>query len=111
MNKKAGFDFWQALIWIGAIVILGWALLKSFGVISSPIWIQMLPYYGVGVTLLGVAYGFGKLMRDVEGTNKKVNQLSRDFNGMREDFIKVKHNQVLCMNGKLSHSPFRKRVF
>jgi len=109
MNKKGEFSFWQALIWIGAIIILAWAILKSFGVIESPLWVELLPYYGVGITLLGVAYGFGKLVKEVKDNSKNIRESRSDFSILREDFTKVKHIQTLCLNGKLRQG-FGRRV-
>ncbi len=108
MNKKARFDFWDFLMWVGGITILVWALLKSFRIIESPIWIEMLPYIAIGLSILGGAYKFGKIIRGVEHTNKKVNILGREFHEIKEDFIKVKYNQELCMSGKLINSPYKK---
>jgi len=109
MAKRRGFDFWQALIWLGAIIILSWALLKSFGIIHSPIWVEMVPYLGIGISILGVAYKFGKMANDVEYTRNKVNVFSKDFLELREDFSKVKHNQMLCLSGELGSSPYKRR--
>jgi len=113
MNKKGKFDFWDLLLYGGAVTLIGWALLKSFGIINTPIWVEMLPYIALGVSIFGGAYKFGKMMegmnRRLIRTEEKVTNLSRDFWSIKEDFIKVKHNQILCMDGKLGHSPFKKR--
>lgn len=50
MKKET--EFWNTLIIVGAILIIGWALLKSFGVINSPPWVEMVPYFGIGVSIM-----------------------------------------------------------
>ncbi len=50
MKKET--EFWNTLIIVGAILIIGWALLKSFGVINSPQWVEMVPYFGIGVSIM-----------------------------------------------------------
>lgn len=102
MNKR-GENFWDYLIWIGIILILGWALLKSLGIINTPIWIEMIPYYGVGATGIGAAYKLGKIMQGVDETKKKVEQVLK----MEGEFKEVKSNQKMCMDGKLHRSPYR----
>jgi hypothetical protein len=36
MNKRGGISFWDILLYLGIALILGWALLKSLGIIHSP---------------------------------------------------------------------------
>ena len=103
MDKRGGISIWDILIWVGIILLLGWALLKSFGVINFPVWVEMIPYFGIGSAGVGVAYKLGRIMKGVEMTNRKVNGILR----MEEDFKEVKSNQKLCMDGKLHKSPYR----
>jgi len=104
MEKKE-LEFWDYLLWGGGFIILIWALLKIFKIISSPIWVDMVPVVAGGLSLLGGAYKLGKIMNGVEDTGKKVNELLV----MKDDFQKVRHNQNLCITGKLHDSPYRKK--
>ncbi len=63
-------NFLDALIWIGIVLILGWALLKALRIIRSPVWIDMIPYFGLGVTAIGGAYKLRKIMKGIETTNE-----------------------------------------
>ena len=56
---KRNLEFWDILIIVGAILILGWALLKSLGIIGTPIWVDMIPYFGAGASIIGGAYKLG----------------------------------------------------
>jgi len=113
MNKRARLDFWDMLLYGSGITIIVWALLKSFGIINTPVWVEMLPYIAIGVSIFSGVYKFGKIMENIDRrlwrTEEKVTDLILDFRNIKEDFIKVKHNQILCMNGKLGHSPYKKR--
>ena len=104
MNKR-GMSFWDAVIWIGIAIILIWAILKSLGIINSPIWVDMLPYYGIGVGAIGGAYKLGKIMDGIERTQRKVDNLLRIENRLNE--IERSHNQ--CLNGELKGSPYKRR--
>jgi len=95
--ERKGFDFWDILMLIGAILILFWASLKAFGIISSPVWVEMIPYFGAGASLIGVAYKFGKMTRGIEETECKVDKLI----SLEKRFEKVENEHDLCMTGKL----------
>ncbi len=95
MNNK--ITFWDVLIWVGTILILGWALLKSLGIIHSPVWVEMIPYFGFGISIVGGAYKLGKIMNSIEDTQKKVSKLVV----LEERFNRIENEHNLCMNGKL----------
>ena len=93
--------FWDALVWIGILLILGWAFLKAIGVISSPVWVEVIPYFGGGVSILGitcgVSYKLGKIMSEIKQTQEKVDRIVN----IEERFSKLEHEHNLAMNGKL----------
>ncbi len=97
MGRKR-ISFWDVLIWVGIVLIIGWAILKSVGVIESPVWVEMIPYFGAGASIMGGAYKLGKIMRGIESTNRKVDGLVK----FGERFRKLEHEHGLCMDGKLN---------
>lgn len=103
--EKRGINNLDVLIWIGIILILGWAILKALGIIHSPIWVDMIPYFGVGASAIGGAYKLGKIMTGIEETKVKVDKILN----LEEDFKEVKNNQKMCMEGKLHNSPYKRR--
>jgi hypothetical protein len=94
---KRGLDFWDILMLVGAIAILFWATLKAFGIITSPIWVEMIPYFGAGASLIGAAYKFGKMARGIEETEYKVDRLI----SLEKRFEKVENEHNLCLAGNL----------
>ena len=97
---KRMLDFWDYLILIGISLILSWALLKTAGVINSPMWVEMIPYYGIGLAGLGGAYKLGKIMNGVERLLK-----------IEEKFSKIENTRNMCITGQLEGSPYKKRIF
>jgi hypothetical protein len=93
-----GFDFWDALILIGSALILGWALLKALGVLHSPTWVDMIPYFGVGASIVGGAYKLGKIKNSIEETHVKVDRLLK----IEERFSRIEHEHNLMMQKKLN---------
>lgn len=91
------WDVWDAAIVSGSLLIIGWALLKAFGIIHSPVWVEMLPYFGGGTAILGAAYKLGKIKKGVEDTEKKVDRILR----IESRFNSLEHEHKLAMGGKL----------
>ena len=83
MNKVISFlfkgDIWSLLMKWGAIMILVWAFGKSVGVIQSPRAVEMLPYIGGGLGLLGAGTKIGRIFEKIENMGKNLNGLKRDF--------------------------------
>ena len=93
---RRGLSFWDILIYLGLLLLVGWAVFKSLGIIHSPIWVDMIPYYAIGLTGLGAAYKIGKIMNGIER-----------LLGMERRFNKVEQVHNLCINGKLDKSPYK----
>ena len=55
-----------ALIVIGILSIVLWALAKSFGWIETPVWIDMIPVFSGAVVLAGISVGVGKVLQKIE---------------------------------------------
>lgn len=68
-------DIWDIVFWLGLLTIFLWALLKSFGVIHSPSWIEMVPYFGGVVALAGFAFKAGRLFQKVDTMDKSLARL------------------------------------
>ncbi|MFH0978440.1 MAG: hypothetical protein V1837_04020 [Candidatus Woesearchaeota archaeon] len=94
---NASFDLWDSLIVIGALAILLWALLKVFGIVRSPVWVEMIPYLGGGISILGGAYKLGKIKNGVEQTEQKVDKIL----AMEKRFNKLEIEHNLVMAGKM----------
>ncbi|MDP3026077.1 MAG: hypothetical protein Q8N63_00065 [Nanoarchaeota archaeon] len=44
MNKR-GLSFWDILAWVALGLILLWLILKTFGIINTPLWLEYSPIY------------------------------------------------------------------
>lgn len=103
LMRKNDYEVWDYLILFGAALILGWALLKAFNIIHSPTWIEMIPYFGGGASIIGGAYKLEKIKKGIEETETKVNKILK----IEERFSRVENEHFLAMQGKLkmSHEP------
>ena len=54
------------IIYGSFLSVLIWALLKSFGVINTPVFVQQLPVITGTLGLLGFAYKIGRFVENVE---------------------------------------------
>ena len=42
---KKRFSFWDVLAWVALGMIIIWGLLKSMGIINTPLWLQYAPIW------------------------------------------------------------------
>ncbi|MFH1199725.1 MAG: hypothetical protein V1708_01525 [Candidatus Micrarchaeota archaeon] len=62
-------------VYLGAVAILLWALLKSFGIIHSPVWVDMIPFFGGGVSILALAYRADRFIQKIE---QKIDEMTAE---------------------------------
>jgi len=67
------------------VIILGWALGKSLGVIHSPVWVEMVPYFGGAASLVAL----GKYLQ-------KIDTLCRDVGEMKTDLKEIQ-KKAICL--------------
>ena len=76
--EKKGKDAWGVIFWIilvlGLIILFAWVFLKAFGIISSPLWINVALYFGGALTILSIAYHIGKIKQSIDYTDRKVDK-------------------------------------
>lgn len=103
MGKRIAW--WDLLIVFGITVLLIWALLKSFGIIHSPVWVEMIPYFSVIFAFIGAVYKLGKIMEGINnmklGLDKVLDRLG--IIETKVNKIENEHNLVLCGKLKIRH--------
>ncbi len=99
-------DFLGDLIWIGAVVILLWALAKSFGWINSPAWIEMIPFFAGAGSVIGGAFKIGQMSKTLNNVDTKVGAVKTELDELNSSFLTVKHNQEECISGRRHNSPY-----
>jgi len=105
MNKK-GIESWEWLMIIGALIIIAWALFKAFGIIHSPVWVDMVPYFGGGISILGVTYQLGRIKRGIEQTEEKLGLADKKIDKLlllEPRLVKLESEHNLAMQGKIKH--------
>ncbi len=65
-EKKHKFDLVDFVIWAGIIIIFLWAIGKSIGWISSPVWVDMIPVFCGGATVAGISVKIGRLLQKID---------------------------------------------
>ena len=75
IKKEYHLDVTDILIWAGIFIITIWALGKATGLINSPVWVDMIPVFGVVVTIAGISLKIGAILQ-------KLNQVIFDVGNM-----------------------------
>ncbi len=78
IKKVYHLDVTDVLIWTGIFIITVWALGKATGLINSPVWVDMIPVFGVVVTIAGISLKIGAILQ-------KLNQVIFDVRNIRMD--------------------------
>lgn len=74
MNKK--FDFLDILFWASLGLFMLWAILKSIGIIKSPVWLEIgLPAIAAGIAIRSFYQRFKKMEKDAEKISGKTNKI------------------------------------
>ena len=75
IKKIYHLDVTDILIWTGILIITVWALGKATGLINSPVWVDMIPVFGVVLTIAGISLKIGVILQ-------KLNQVIIDIGDM-----------------------------
>ena len=90
---KKDESIWDLIAWIVLAGILVWLLLKTFGIINSPIWLEYAPLYGA-------VYIAGWQIHKLESVAKDVGELKRFKDATINEIHNVK-NPGLKLRGVL----------
>ena len=85
-------DISDILAWTSLLILFLWALGKSFGIIHSPNWVEMIPTFtGVGA-VAAILLKFGEYRNILMTVNIELKEVKHD--------IKEIHKSASCMKGK-----------
>ncbi len=94
LEKIKKIDPWYALFWAGITGIFIWALLKSFRIIQSPPWQEMLPIFMALAAAIGIAKYIVKYIVKIEVMDLRLHHV--------EDDIKLVKNKLNSHNQRLT---------
>ncbi|HIE30841.1 MAG TPA: DUF1475 domain-containing protein [Methanosarcinales archaeon] len=66
VKKKHAYDIADLLIWLGIAVVTLWAIGKTMGWISSPVWVDMMPIFGGIATIAGISIKVGRVLQKLD---------------------------------------------
>ena len=86
--KRDKFNFWDVLAWVVLFGIVVWLILKTLGIINTPLWIEYAPIYGA-------VYLAGWQIHKLETVASNVRELKKfkqdtisEINDMKNNCIK-----------------------
>lgn len=74
------------LFWAGIATIVLWALGKSIGIINSPNWVEMLPYFGIAVTISTASTKVGRTLEKINNIDKRVDNIDKRVSSLERRF-------------------------
>jgi len=88
IKKGYHLDITDILIWTGILIITLWALGKATGLINSPVWVDMIPVFGVVVTIAGISLKIGAILQ-------KLNQVIIDIGDMQMEIKDIDRRVII----------------
>ncbi|MBI5871465.1 hypothetical protein HZB88_00050 [archaeon] len=79
LNKT---HIYTAVFWASLIAILAWLILKAIGIISTPAFIELFPYFSA-------VFGAGAFFQLVLNTFHRLNRVEARVNRIAEGLIKI----------------------
>ncbi len=87
MNKIKIYDI---IFWTSLLVIAIWIVLKMFGVINSPVWIEMVPYLGL-IFAAGSFYQSVRSMKlDISDFKLRMSGVELKTHNIEKELVEVK---------------------
>lgn len=68
-------NYLEWLLYLSIAILIVWAVLKSIGVIHSPVWIEMIPFISIGI---GIGAGFTQLKNMLSNIMKSLKELKSE---------------------------------
>jgi len=79
---KRKINIWDLIAWLVLIGIVVWLILKTFGIINTPLWLEYAPIYGA-------VYLAGWAMSKLDSVSHDVKELKR--------FKELTINEINCL--------------
>ncbi len=84
--------------WIGIAVLVLWALGKSFGMIHSPAWVEMIPYFSVAIAVSSASIKIGRILERIDYMGKDLSNLRTAVVTIGQDVRDIQ-KRAACLNG------------
>ena len=84
---KKRWSIWDIIAWIVLFLILVWLILKTFGIINTPAWLEYAPSYGA-------VYLAGWQIHKLESVASDVSELKKFKNATVEEINNIKVNCI-----------------
>ena len=84
---KKRWSIWDIIAWIVLFLILVWLILKTFGIINTPAWLEYAPFYGA-------VYLAGWQIHKLESVASDVSELKKFKNATVEEINNIKVNCI-----------------
>jgi len=85
--------FWDLLAWIGFGITIMYLIFKAFGIIHSPLTIDI-------VTIMGASIFIGRHIQKVEHISKEINFMKKDMSNVKKDINNV-NNKINSIGSRV----------
>ena len=86
------FDLGDLLIYGGALVLFIWTMLKVLGIIHTPLFIEMIPYFTGIAVMVGLGEKFLGMFNKINTLSSKVTALEGNMGDVKIDLKEMRHD-------------------
>ncbi|GEM_PF-2014257 len=80
---------WVVVFWIGVAIIFFWLLARTLGFFHTPLIIQLIPYFGGAITLLGMAKSVGSIVQKLDRALVDISEIKIELKEVRRDIHRL----------------------
>ncbi len=85
------------MFWASIATLVLWALGKSFGIIHSPNWMEMVPYFTIAIAVSSASTKVGRTIERIDHMDKEVNSLRTAVIAIGKDVREIQR-KAFCLN-------------
>lgn len=89
---KRNLDFGDLLIYGGALVLFVWTMLKVLGIINTPLFVEMIPYFTGIAVIIGLGEKFLGMFNEINTLSNKVTALEGNMGDVKIDLKEMRHD-------------------
>ncbi len=96
--RTLNIDIGSLLIFGGVIILFLWFMLKLFGIINTPLIIQVIPYITTGGVIVGIGIQFGRILQRIDSLGRGMNDVKTSIRIMQQNIHGLEKDMGIVKN-------------
>ncbi len=88
------------MIWGGFLIVVLWMIGKLVGWISSPVWVELLPLFGLLVATAGISVKIGRTFEKIDNIAKSITRIESDMKNTKRR-VSATESSITDLNARV----------